>query len=324
MSTDVTGTDLAGADVVTIDAVDLVEEDNVPDVHDAGVDLPVLGRIGRDAPRQEVVRHLAEGARLVRRQDIRMVRAAGLGHIGGEFSVIDVLVTLYLHVLELDPDRPDDPERDRFILSKGHCAEALYVVLADHGFFPREELGTLCAFGSRLGGHPTRKTPGVEQNTGALGHGLSLSVGTALAAKLDGRAYRVFTLLGDGEMAEGSNWEAAMAAAHYKLDNLTAIVDRNGLQISGTTESVCGLEPLADKWRAFGWSVSQIDGHDHDALRAAFAAVPAEPGRPSCVLPDTVKGKGVSFMEHQLAWHYKSPDAAQYEAARAELTQDQA
>lgn len=260
----------------------------------------------------------------LRRSLLRLIKEANAGHTGGGLSCLDILNALYGRVLNVSPATMDSPDRDRYIQSKGHCAEALYVVLADQGFFPAEELSTLCCFGARLGGHPTRKIPGVEQNTGALGHGLSISVGAALAGKMDGRPYRVFTLLGDGELAEGSNWEAALAAAHYRLDNLVVIVDRNGLQISGTTEAVCGLEPLEEKWSAFGFAVRTVDGHDYRALLEAFESAPFTPGKPSLVLANTVKGKGIPFMENVARWHHGVPNDDEYAAALSALDEAEA
>ncbi|MEZ4767800.1 MAG: transketolase [Caldilineales bacterium] len=222
------------------------------------------------------------------------------------------------------PQTFDDPNRDRYVQSKGHSAEVLYTVLADRGFFPKEELDTLGKFRSHFIGHPTRSVPGVEQNTGALGHGLAVAVGMALAAKLDGRSYRVYTLLGDGELDEGSNWEASLAAAHYKLDNLTVIVDRNGLQITGPTENVNPLEPLADKFRAFGYAVRELDGNDTQALMDAFSSTPFEAGKPNLVLAHTVKGKGVSFIENVVKWHHRVPTDEEYASARYELNQARA
>jgi len=314
-------TELRGRpDLENIDAIDLVEEDNVPDVHDAGVDLPVIGRIGRDASREEVVAHLAEAAQLVRRQDIRMVQAAGLGHSGGEFSVIDVLVTLYLHVMEIDPERVDDPERHRFILSKGHAAAALYSTLAAAGFLPVESLKTFMRPQSQLNGHPARtKIDAVEANTGPLGHGLPIAAGTALAGKLDGSSRRTFVVLGDGEMQEGSNWEALMTAAHHGLSHLVAVVDRNRLQQGARVDDTNSLEPLADKLRAFGWEVVEVDGHDHGALVDVFAGVPAASGRPTAVIAHTVKGHPISFMSDDVAWHHKVPSAEQLATALSEL-----
>jgi transketolase len=249
-----------------------------------------------------------------------MVYEAGLGHPGGEFSAIDILTTLYFGVMRYDPAVPDDPERDRFVLSKGHGAAALYTTLAEAGFFDPSELSTFMAPLSRLNGHPDRnKVPGVETNTGPLGHGFPVAVGIALAAKLDGSDRRTFVLTGDGELQEGSMWEAAMAASHYELDGLTAIVDRNGLQQGDRTESTIRLEPLADKWRAFGWGVVEVDGHDHEALLRTFRGMPLERGRPSCVIAHTHKGHGVSFMSDQVGWHHHVPTADEFERATAEL-----
>jgi transketolase len=254
-----------------------------------------------------------------RKRILQTIVAANAGHTGGDLSCVDILAVLYGAVLKVSPETADDPGRDRFVMSKGHSVEALYVVLADRGFFPPADLATVCRYGSRYVGHPTRHVPGVEQNTGALGHGLAFGVGTALAARLAGRSFRTFVLAGDGEMAEGSNWEASLAAAHHRLDNLVLIVDRNELQITGGTESVCGLEPLADKLRAFGYAVREVDGHDHAALIEAFGAVPFQPGRPSAVLARTVKGRGVSFIQNDVRWHHRVPKPEELEKAMAEL-----
>lgn len=255
-----------------------------------------------------------------RLRDLRMVHEAGLGHVGGELSALDILTTLYFGILRIDPARPDDPERDRFILSKGHAAAALYVTLASAGFFDPAELDTFLAPLSRLNGHPDRrKVPGVETNTGPLGHGLPVAIGVALAARLDRSARRTFVLCGDGELQEGSMWEAAMAAGHFGLDGLTLVVDRNGLQQGDATERTMRLDPLADRFTAFGWTVREVDGHDHAALLAAFASVPFETGRPSCLIAHTHKGHGVSFMSDGVAWHHRIPSDAEYEAARQEL-----
>jgi len=243
------------------------------------------------------------------------IKQANAGHTGGSLSCVDILNVLYNRILNVAPDTFDDPNRDRYIQSKGHSVEALYVVLADRGFFPESELKTLCQYGSSYVGHPTRHVHGIEQNTGALGHGLSFGAGVALAAKRDQTDTRAFTLLGDGELAEGSNWEAMMVAAHYQLDNLVAIVDRNGLQISGPTEAVCGLEPLNAKFSAFGWSVRQVDGHDVGALSDLLETVPFESGKPSMVVANTIKGAGISFMENDATWHHRVPDDEQYEQA---------
>src|SRR4051812_41197703 len=234
---------------------------------------------------------------LYRQRILRYIKGAGAGHTGGSLSCVDILSVLYNRVLNVSPETFGDPARDRYIQSKGHSVEALFVVLADRGFFPESELETLCQYRSHFVGHPTRKVPGVEFNTGALGHGLPIAAGVALAGKLDGAARRVFTLMGDGELAEGSVWEGAMAAAHHGLDNLTAVVDHNTLQITGHTRDVCSNEPLDEKFQAFGWTVHTIDGHDLGELIEAFSAAPA-PGKPTVVIADTVKGRGVSFMEN--------------------------
>ena len=270
-----------------------------------------------DAQQVEKLRQLAGS---VRRRDLQIVHGAKLGHVGGEMSAIDILVTLYFAVLHVDPARPDDPDRDRFILSKGHSAVALYTTLAHRGFIPMEQLDTFAQPLSKLNGHPDRnKVPGVETNTGPLGHGLPVAVGAALAAKLQDSSWRVFVLTGDGELQEGSNWEAAMAAAHYKLDNLTVIVDRNRLQQGDWTEQTMHLEPLADKWRAFGWSVVEVDGHNIAQLLQTFARVPFEAGKPNCIIAHTHKGQGVSLMRDKAAWHHKVPNAEELAIALKEL-----
>ncbi|GAB4419378.1 MAG: transketolase [Anaerolineae bacterium] len=256
-----------------------------------------------------------------RKTILTIIHHAKAGHTGGSLSCIDILNVLYNQVMNVSPETFSDPNRDRYIQSKGHAVEALYTVLADRGFFPQEELYTLSRYRSHFVGHPTRKVPGIEQNTGALGHGLSVAVGLALAAKKDNRPYRVFTLLGDGELTEGSNWEASMSAAHYRLDNLVAIVDRNGLQISGTTEQVMSLESLVDKFTAFGFAVRVCNGNDIGDLLRVFAALPFAPGKPNLVLAQTVKGKGVSFIENALHWHHKVPSDEELARALAELDQ---
>lgn len=253
-----------------------------------------------------------------RRDVLRVIYEAGAGHTGGSLSCVDILNVLYNRVLNVSPENWDDPLRDRYVQSKGHSVEALYVVLADLGFYPLESLATLCHGGSPFVGHPTRKIPGIEMNTGGLGHGLSISVGMALAGKLDEAPYRVFTLLGDGELAEGSNWEAAMCGAHYGLDNLTAIIDHNTLQITGATRDVCSNEPLDEKFASFGWEVVSIDGHDIAQLTNALSA-PAVAGKPTCVIANTVKGRGVSFMEGVVKWHHGVPSEDEYAAAMNEL-----
>lgn len=261
---------------------------------------------------------LAGEAREVRRRILLTIEAAGLGHVGGDLSVTDILTTLFFGVLDIDPTNLAKPDRDRLILSKGHCAAALYTVLARRGFFDESELATFMKPLSRLNGHPNRrKVPGVEANTGPLGHGLPIAVGAAVGLRLQGLKSRCFCVTGDGELQEGSNWEAAMYAGHRKLGNLTAIVDRNGLQQGATTADTNDLTPLADKFSAFGWDVEEVDGHDHAQLLNVLAHRRHE--RPLFVLARTVKGKGVSFMENRVEWHHKVPSAEQVAAALKEL-----
>lgn len=256
----------------------------------------------------------------IRRRSLRMVYEAHLGHPGGDFSSADILSTLYFGVLRYDPAVPRAPERDRFIMSKGHCTGAFYSTLAAAGYFPEADLETYMKPMSRLNGHPNRNyLPGIETNTGPLGHGLPVGVGIAIAGKLDGRTYRTFVLTGDGELQEGSNWEAAMSAGHRKLNRLTVIVDRNRLQQGARTEETCGLDPLDDKWRAFGFEVKMIDGHDPAALLATLGADPDGRDKPLCVIANTIKGKGVSFMEDDVHWHHGVPNAAQFDQAMKEL-----
>jgi len=263
---------------------------------------------------------MARRARLVRRHIVTMIGRAGSGHPGGSLSAADILVALYFGVLRHDPHNPRWPERDRFILSKGHAAPALYAVLAEAGYFPVEELTTLRRWDSRLQGHTDMNlTPGVEMTAGSLGQGLSFSVGIALAGRLDAAGYRVYTLLGDGECDEGQVWEAAMAAAHFHLDNLTAIVDRNQQQLDGWTSRIMDLEPLADKWRAFGWHTVEADGHDLAQLLAALHEAQHTSGQPTVIIAYTVKGKGVSFMENNLEFHGRAPTPEELEAALQEL-----
>jgi transketolase len=254
-----------------------------------------------------------------RRDILTFIYQAGAGHTGGSLSCIDIINVLYNAVMDIRPENWESLQRDFYIQSKGHSVEALYVVLADLGFFDPSELGTGNRFQTRLIGHPTRKVPGVEHNTGGLGHGLSVSVGLALAAKLDKRSSRVFCLLGDGELSEGSNWEAAMSAAHYQLDNLTAVVDRNGLQITGATAQVNDPEPLEEKFSAFGWAVHRTDGHDIAKLVQALGELPFAEGKPGVLIADTVKGRGISFIEGRVEWHHKVPSREQYELAMREL-----
>lgn len=255
----------------------------------------------------------------IRKDLLQMIHHAKMGHTGGSLSNTDILTVLYYHVMNIDPQNPAWPDRDRFIASKGHAVESLYCILADKGFFAKEELQTFCQFGTRLIGHPNNKVPGIEMNTGALGHGLSIAVGMALAARKDQRPTRVYTLMGDGEQAEGSVWEAAMAASHYQLDNLVGIIDRNRLQISGKTEDVMSLEPLADKWQAFGWQVMSIDGNDIDELLGAFQSAQNVKGKPTLIIANTVKGKGISMAENVPHWHHHVPNDVELEQAIAEL-----
>jgi transketolase len=274
----------------------------------------------------------------LRKQTLEAIFHAGAGHTGGSLSCLDILNVLYNRILNVSPEKVSNPNRDRYVQSKGHSVEALYAVLADRGFFPEAELKTICHYKSHFVGHPTRHIPGIEMNTGALGHGLPISVGMAIAAKMDSgtgfqpvssekisthrqdacATFRVFTLLGDGELAEGSNWEAAMSAAHYKLDNLTAIIDHNTLQISGRTRDVMSNEPIDEKFRAFGWSVKTVNGHDFAELTDALSK-PAETGKPTCVIANTVKGRGVSFMEDVAKWHHGVPSEAELKQALGEL-----
>ncbi|MGZ8513441.1 MAG: transketolase [Candidatus Limnocylindrales bacterium] len=267
-----------------------------------------------------LVDDLRRRSQAIRARDLRMVYEAGLGHIGGEFSAMDILVTLYFGVLNVDARDPSAPDRDRFVLSKGHSAAALYAVLAERGFIDPEALATFLTPLSRLNGHPDcNKVPGVETNTGPLGHGFPVAVGMALAARADGSSRRTFVLTGDGELQEGSMWEAAMAAGHFGLDNLVLIVDRNGLQQGDFTERTMRLEPLADKFRAFGWAVRDVDGHDHAALLDTLRGAPFEAGRPNCVIAHTHKGQGISFAMDRVEWHHHVPSDAEFQLALAEL-----
>ena len=255
----------------------------------------------------------------LRKDILDIVYSAKTGHIGGDFSVCDILNVLYNRQMNLTPENFSSKGRDHFILSKGHSVEALYAVLADKGFFPKELLKTYSQFGSDFIGHPNNKIPGIEMNSGSLGHGLSVGVGMAIAEKRDGSPARVYVVMGDGELAEGSVWEAAMAASHYGLDNLTAIVDRNGLQISGSTEQVMAQESQRERWSAFGWHVLEADGNDVAEISAKLAEAAGFRGKPCVIIAHTVKGYGVSFMENRAEWHHKVPDREQYETAMAEL-----
>jgi transketolase len=263
---------------------------------------------------------LTDVARRLRRHIVELAANSPGAHVGGSMSSVEILtVLMFDDVLRIDPDDPDWAQRDYLIFSKGHSSAALYAALAERGFFPVSELATYKQPGSRLAGHPSREIPGVELATGSLGHGLPVGTGMALAGKHDDADYRVFVVLGDGECQEGSVWEAAMAAGHYGLDNLVAIVDRNGFQEDGPTEQVMRLEPFAEKWRSFGWRVVELDGHSLGELSEALHAVPLEPGTPTCVIARTVKGHGLSFTANTHLWHYGKLSPAQYEQARAEL-----
>lgn len=254
-----------------------------------------------------------------RRALLSMIYHAKTGHTGGALSSADIMTALFFKILTLDPANPSWEGRDYFILSKGHCVEGYLAVLAARGFFPTSELETFSSFKSRLIGHPNNKIPGIEMNTGALGHGLSISVGIAIGLKKDRKPNRVFTLMGDGELAEGSVWEAAMAASHYKLDNLVGIIDRNHLQISGSTEDVMGLEPLAKRWESFGWDVKEIDGNAMEEVVQALSSVPLKPTKPTMIIAHTTKGKGVKEMEHVASWHHGVPNQQLFEQAMSDF-----
>lgn len=259
-------------------------------------------------------------ANRIRRRDLRAVFEAGAGHIGGEMSVIDILTALYFDVMNVDPNAPLNPNRDRLILSKGHTALALYIALSERGFIPKDEISTYLKPRSRLSGHPDcNKVPGIETNTGPLGHGLPVGVGMAMAAKLSNAAWRTFVITGDGEMQEGSNWEAVMAAAQFRLDNLTLIIDHNRLQQGARLAETNNLAPLAPKLGVFGWAVEEIDGHDMKSICEALSPETVASGRPKCVVAHTNKGRGISYMTDNVAWHHKVPNAKQVELGMAEL-----
>jgi transketolase len=278
----------------------------------------------REAKRPAMSKNAAaivrERARLIRRSALEMIVQANIGHPGGDMSSADIMAALYFGVMRFDPKKPLDPGRDRFVMSKGHCSGAFYSTLAMAGFFPEADLATYMKPLSKLNAHPCRAyLPGVETSTGPLGHGMPVAVGIAIAGQIDQASYRVFVLTGDGELQEGSNWEAAMTAGHRKLANLTLIVDRNRLQQGARTEDTVALEPLADKWRAFGWDVEEINGHDHAQLLDVLSAPATPRQKPLCVIANTFKGQGVSFMRDQVKWHHGVPDAAQFALAMKEL-----
>ena len=257
----------------------------------------------------------------LRKNILKYIYRAKAGHTGGSLSCVDTLNVLYNRVLNIDPSNFKNPDRDRYIQSKGHSVEALFVTLADRGFFPESDLETLCKYQSHYIGHPTKKVNGVEQNTGALGHGLPICVGEAIAAKLDKKNHRVFTLLGDGELPEGSNWEAFLAAAHHKLDNLYAILDYNKQQITGSNQEVMNTDSVREKLEAFGWVVKEVDGHNLMEIEEALNAGPWQRGKPNFIIAHTIKGKGVSFMEGEIKWHHGVSSPAQYALAQKELDQ---
>ena len=258
-------------------------------------------------------------AREIRAQTVQMVHRVNASHVGGGLSMADLLAVLYGEILKVNPSEPRLSERDRFVLSKGHTCAALYATLALKGFLPVEELQQFGQDGSRLMTHISHKVPGVEFSTGSLGHGLGFACGKALAAKRQNKNWRVFTMLSDGELDEGSNWEAILFAPHHRLDNLVAIVDYNKIQSLGDVKEVLDLHPLAEKFRAFNWAVKEIDGHDHAVISTTLKALPFEPGKPSCLIAHTVKGKGVDYMENQLLWHYRTPNAEQVKSALEQL-----
>ena len=272
----------------------------------------------------DVIAELERKANLIRSHVIRMTRSAGSGHPGGSLSSTDIISALFFKVMNHRSSDPNWEDRDRFVLSKGHAAPAYYAALAESGYFPIEELSTLRKLNSRLQGHPSKtKLPGVEMSTGSLGQGLSVANGMALAAKLDRKTYRIYCICGDGEMQSGQIWEAAMLGAHFELDNVTAFVDRNMLQIDGPTEKIMSIEPLADKWKAFGWHVIEIDGHDMRQILDACDRAKETRGKPTMVIAHTVKGKGVSFMENALSFHGKPPNEEETKKALKELGGDQ-
>lgn len=267
---------------------------------------------------EDTLEFLTQKATWVRKTTLQMIAKAGSGHPGGSLSEIEILVTLYYKYLKINSSAPGWPDRDRFILSKGHCCPPLYAILADLGFFPREELWTLRQYGSLLQGHPSVVTPGIETVSGSLGNGLSIGVGMAMAGRKRHEQYRVYVLMGDGELQEGCVWEAAMCAAHHKLSQITAVVDRNKLQINGAVDDIIGIEPLVDKWNAFGWNALRVDGHDILALMKAFE-MKFDNDRPTVIIADTIKGKGVSFMENNCSWHGSTLTEEQLSNALLEL-----
>jgi len=265
------------------------------------------------------IKELEEKAKQIRRLIVQMIAKAGSGHPGGSLSAADLITALFFDVLRHNPAQPTWPDRDRFHMSKGHCCPLWYAVLAESGYFSKEKILTLRQLGSMLQGHPDRRTPGVEVASGSLGQGLSVGLGMSLAAKIDKRDYYVYCLMGDGEIQEGNIWEAAMACAHYKCDNLCAILDRNGFQIDGKTKDIMSIEPVVDKWRSFGWHTIDIDGHDMKQILSAYQEAKTIKGKPSIIIAHTIKGKGVSFMENVVDFHGRAPTMEEAERALKEL-----
>ena len=256
----------------------------------------------------------------LRRDVVGMIMAGKAGHIGGDMSVMETMVSLYFHAMNISPENQDDPNRDMFVMSKGHCVETLYAVLAEKGFFPIEQvIKEYSRFGSKFIGHPNNKLPGIEMNSGSLGHGLPVAVGMALAQKMDKRLSRTYVVMGDGELAEGSVWEGAMSATQYGLDNLCAVVDRNRLQISGTTEQVMHQDSVKERFAAFGWNVLSVDGNDIEAMNAAFDEAKSVKGRPTMIVANTTKGKGSGVMENNVGWHHHVPNQEEYEQIMKDL-----
>lgn len=276
--------------------------------------------LGKTVQSPELIAELSSKAAEIRRSIVKMITAAKSGHPGGSLSAADILAVLYFHTMRHDPKNPTWENRDRFIISKGHAGPVLYSTLAEAGYFPKDELMTFRKLNSRIQGHPDmKKIPGIDFSTGSLGQGMPVGVGMALAGKLDEKPYRVFVMIGDGESQEGSIWEASMAASHYKLDNLTVILDHNGLQIDGPNDKVMKINPVEDKWKAFGWNVLVIDGHDLEQIIDALDAKNIVPGKPTMIIAKTIKGKGVSFMENEAGWHGKAPKPEELERALADL-----
>lgn len=265
------------------------------------------------------INELQNKVKWVRRITLEMINKAGSGHPGGSLSEAEILTVLYYNVLNIDPRRPDWPDRDRFILSKGHCCPPVYAILADLGYFPKEELNTLRKYKSILQGHPSIITPGIDMVSGSLGNGLSVGVGMAMAGRKQKRNYNVYVMMGDGELQEGTIWEAAMSAAHHKLNRLIGIVDYNKIQINGNVSDIMAIEPLADKWKSFGWKVIEINGHDLNEICDTFRSEKYDSVRPTVIIAHTVKGSGVSFMEGNCAWHGKAPDEEQLKIALNEI-----